>query len=71
MKQLKIYEYQAKMIEDTLRKLNNVYNCTELESALGRDFIQSWETIKSVLNETPDNVSFRCNCGHCKQIDND
>ena len=45
MKELKIYEYQAKQIEDTLR--------------LDRDIIQSHEFIKNVLQGEPDKAVTR------------
>lgn len=68
MKELIILLYQARRIEDTFRKIEMTYKVSELDSALGRDFIGSWDFIKNVLNETPYDVT-RCKCGHCKQAE--
>jgi len=54
MKELKIYEYQAKQIETTLRLVSNLLDSHTNESCLDRDITQSWEMIKNVLNEDPD-----------------
>ncbi len=53
MKELIIYEYQAKQIEDTLRIINNIMNCSKKESSADRQVIKSWEMIKNVLSEEP------------------
>jgi len=53
MKELKIYEYQAKQIEDTLRLVNNLLDSYTNETCLDRDVTQSWETIKNIINEEP------------------
>jgi hypothetical protein len=68
MKELLILLYQARQIEDTFRKIEMTYKVSELDSALGRDFTRSWGLIKSVLSETPYDVT-RCNCEHCKQVE--
>lgn len=53
MKELKIYEFQAKQIEDTFRLVARVLNSKKKESSLDRDVMQSWEMIKNVLAEKP------------------
>lgn len=54
MKELKIYEYQAKQIEDTFRIVSNLLNATEKKSSLERQVCKSWEMIKNVIDEKPD-----------------
>ena len=54
MKELKIYEFQAKQIEDTLRLVARVLNSKEAKTSLDRDVMQSWEMIKNILKELPD-----------------
>jgi len=54
MKELKIYEFQAKQIEDTFRLVSNLLNSKEKETSLDRDIIQSWEMIKNVLEKNID-----------------
>jgi hypothetical protein len=54
MKELIIYEFQAKRIEDTLRLAANLLKSHTKETCLDRDIMQSWEMIKNVLNQTPD-----------------
>lgn len=58
MKELKIYEFQAKQIEDTLRIVANELKSKNRETCLDRDIMVSWRTIKNVLEEKIDeNVS--------------
>lgn len=54
MKELKIYEFQAKQIEDTLRLVARVLNSKSKETSVDRDVMQSWEMIKNVLSENID-----------------
>lgn len=49
MKELKIYEFQAKQIEDTFRMVANLLKSRNKETSLDRDIMQSWEYIKNVL----------------------
>ena len=49
MKELKIYEFQAKRIEDTFRLVARALESKEKETSLDRDVMQSWEMIKNVL----------------------
>lgn len=58
MEELKIYKYQAKQIEDTLRKVANTLESNNLTTCLDRDVMQSWEMIKNVLNEQIDNPTY-------------
>jgi len=51
MEELKIYEFQAKHIEDTFRKVANTLESHNKETCLDRDIIQAWEMIKNVLNK--------------------
>ncbi len=53
MKELKIYDYQAKQIEDTFRIVSNLLNATEKKSSLERQVCKSWEMIKNVIAEEP------------------
>lgn len=54
MKELKIYEFQAKQIEDTFRLVARALNSKTKETSLNRDIMQSWEMIKNVLIENID-----------------
>ena len=49
MKELKIYEFQAKNIEDTLRLVARTLESKSKKTCLDRDIMQSWQTIKNVL----------------------
>ena len=51
MKELKIYEYQAKQIEDTFRLVANRLKSRDKITSLDRDIMQSWEMIKNCLAE--------------------
>jgi hypothetical protein len=57
MKELKIYEFQANKIEDTLRKVNNVLDCEKKETCLDRDVMETLQILKNVLSETLDENS--------------
>lgn len=57
MKELKIYEFQANKIEDTLRKVNNLLDCSKKETCLDRDVMQAMQILKNVLNENPEENS--------------
>jgi hypothetical protein len=50
MKELKIYEFQAKQIADTFRLVSNLLGSATKETSLDRDVMQSWEMIKNVLS---------------------
>ena len=50
MKELKIYEFQAKHIENTFRIVANILESHSKEACIDRDVMQSWEYIKNVLN---------------------
>ena len=50
MKELKIYEFQAKQIENTFRIVANTLESRNLTTCLDRDVMQSWEMIKNVLS---------------------
>lgn len=50
MKELKIYEFQAKQIEDTLRIVARVLESKSKETCLDRDIMSSWMMIKNVLD---------------------
>ena len=54
MKELKIYEFQAKQIEDTFRLVARVLESKNKNTSVDRDVMQSWEMIKNVLAETID-----------------
>jgi hypothetical protein len=54
MKELKIYEFQAKQIEDTFRMVSNCLESKDKKTCLDRDIMQSWEMIKNIINEQPD-----------------
>lgn len=49
MKELKIYEFQAKQIEDTFRLVARALKSNSKETCLDRDVMQSWQIIKNVL----------------------
>lgn len=55
MKELKIYEFQAKRIEDTFRLVARTLKSKDKTTSIDRDVMQSWEMIKNVLNEQIDN----------------
>jgi hypothetical protein len=57
MKELKIYEFQANKIEDTLRKVNNLLDCSKKETCLDRDVMEAMQILKNVLNENPEENS--------------
>jgi hypothetical protein len=59
MKELIIYDFQAKDILRTLELASRVLNCKSKETSLDRDIIQSIETLKNVLNETPQTIVSR------------
>ena len=54
MKELKIYEFQAKRIEDTFRLVARIFDCKSKTTPVDRDVMQSWEMIKNVLSENID-----------------
>ena len=54
MKELKIYEFQAKQIEDTFRLVARRLESKSKTTSLDRDVMQSWEMIKNVLAEKID-----------------
>lgn len=54
MKELKIYEFQAKQIEDTIRLVATTLESKSKTTSLDRDIMQSWEMIKNVLAEKID-----------------
>jgi hypothetical protein len=49
MKELKIYEFQAKHIEDAFRLVSNVYECHKKESSLDRDVMQAYMLVKNEI----------------------
>ena len=51
MKELKIYEFQAKQIEDTFRLVARVLDSKKKITSVDRDVMQSWQMIKNVLSE--------------------
>lgn len=57
MKELKIYEHQAKEIEDTLRMVANRLKSHSKETCLDRNVIQSWEMIQNVLTGEIDKLT--------------
>jgi len=59
MKELKIYEFQAREIEDTFRIVANVLKSHAKTTCLDRDVMLSWEMIKNVLAENPDKETHR------------
>ena len=54
MKELKIYEFQAKQIEDTFRLVARTLESKSKTTSLDRDVMQSWKMIKNVLAEKID-----------------
>ena len=54
MKRIKIYEFQAKQIEDTFRLVAITLENKGKTTSLDRDVMQSWEMIKNVLVEKID-----------------
>jgi len=54
MKELKIYEFQAKQIEDTLRMVANRLKSSPKGTSLDRDIMQSWGMILNVLTHEID-----------------
>lgn len=54
MKELKIYEYQAKQIEDTFRIVARVLKSKDKTTCLDRDIMQSWQMIQNILEGKPD-----------------
>lgn len=54
MEELKIFEYQAKNIENTLRLCANTLNAHDKKTCLDRDIMEAWETIKNVINKQPE-----------------
>lgn len=52
MKELMIYEFQAKQIENTLRLVANAFGCRKKETCLDRQVCKSIEMIKEVLSKT-------------------
>ena len=59
MKELKIYEYQAKQIEDTLRIVARILKSANKETCIDRDVMQSWQMIKNILAEKPEELVTR------------
>lgn len=59
MKELIIYEYQAKQIEDTLRIVARVLESQSKKTCLDRDVMQSWGMIKNILKEEPNKTVSR------------
>jgi len=53
MKELKIHEFEAKQIEDTLRIVANILGNRKKETCADRQIMKSTEMIKRVLAETP------------------
>jgi len=54
MKELKIYEFQAKQIEDTLRTVQRLMESEKRETCIDRDIMVSWQMIKNIIAEKPD-----------------
>ena len=59
MKELKIYEYQAKHIEDTFRLVARVLNSKDKTTSLDRDIMQAWAMIENVLVEQIENSTLK------------
>lgn len=59
MEELKIYEYQAKQIEDTFRMVARILESKDRKTSVDRDIMQSWAMIKDVLNKDITNVYSR------------
>jgi predicted transcriptional regulator len=49
MNEMKIYEFQAKHIEDTFRLVARVLESHKKETSVDRDVMQAWQMIKNVL----------------------
>ena len=54
MKELKIYEFQAKEIEDALRMVNNAFACHLKTTCLDRTVMRAYEMIQNIIAEQPD-----------------
>ena len=54
MKELKIYEFQAKQIEYTFRMIVNVLDSHKKTTCLDRDIMVSWQMIKNIIECKPD-----------------
>lgn len=54
MKELKIYEFQAKQIEDTFRLVARILESQKKITSVDRDIMVSWQMIKNVLEEKID-----------------
>ena len=54
MEELKIYEFQAKQIEDTFRKVANRLNSQSKETCLDRDIMVRWGLIQNLLKKDID-----------------
>ena len=50
MKELTIYEFQAKQIEDTFRLIARLLKSQDKLTSIDRDVMQSWGMIENVLN---------------------
>lgn len=59
MKELKIYEYQAKHVRDALQLVSRLLDCKTKETCLDRDVMQAIQMMNSVLEENPDVVANR------------
>lgn len=57
MEELKIYAYQAKQIEDTLRMVANVLKSHDKKTCIDRNVMQSWDMIKNVIAKDIDKQS--------------
>ncbi len=54
MKELKIYEFQAKQIEDTFRVVQRIMESDKKKTCIDRDIMLSWQMIKNIIAEKPD-----------------
>lgn len=54
MEELKIFEFQAKNIENTLRLCANALNAQDRKTCLDRDIMEAWEYIKNVISRQPE-----------------
>jgi len=54
MEELKIYKFQAKHLEDTLKLVARTLDSKSKKTSLDRDVMQSLEFIKNVLSESID-----------------
>lgn len=59
MDKLEIYEFQAKLIEDTLRMVANAFHSKERQTSLDRDVMQSLQMIRNVLSKEIDKEARR------------